>query len=139
MKLPPQNTHSKFPSASQILTEAQRSTWNPLYLSSIPPSLQHLANELVDLQLHLNKVRDEYDYQRLTESVKVEDLNRQETLLLKRLERDRKIQKEREKIGKSLRGWEKKEYKKTGKLMEERKAEMMDAFLLYLKTQEGEK
>lgn len=97
-------------------------------IPNVPDVLHDLASEIFNLQCELDERCREYDLKWLTAKQQLFELSTQESKRLKALERDVKHKKEREKLGQKLRGFQKKQFKKTGKLPEEILAEMIAVF-----------
>lgn len=99
-------------------------------IPNVPDVLHDLASEIFNLQCELDEKCREYDLKWLTAKQQLFELSAQESKRLKLLEKDAKHKKERVKLGSKLRGFQKKQFKKTGKLPEEILQEMIAAFKL---------
>lgn len=133
--MPIQQPHTEFPTGSQLACNVQRDKYSDSLLTSLPVSILPLGQKILDLQTSLVQTIRQYDYARLTEIIKIRELNVAEEKLLKRLKSELRVQKEREKLGKQLRGGDKKLYKKTGKLPHEVMSELMESFKAFMAAQ----
>lgn len=104
-------------------------------LPNIPDSLCDLANEIFHLQLTLDEKCREYDLNWLTAKQHLFELSSSETKRLKALEKEQKHKKERERLGKKLRGYQKKQFKETGKLPDEIFSELIQGMKEFLAKQ----
>lgn len=106
-------------------------------LPNIPDSLSELAQSIFHLQCELDERCREYDLNWLTAKQTLFELSASETKRLRSLEKEQKHRKEREKLGKKLRGYQKKQFKETGKLPDEIFAELIVGMKEFLERQKG--
>lgn len=100
--------------------------------TNVPPALAELANEIIATSRKLRQLKDAYDYQWLTEKIKLGDLNRQENARLVQLERERKTTKEAERQRKrevsKMSKEDRRQFRLTGRTREEEIAALVEEF-----------
>lgn len=134
MKRPSQKISFVIPESHELRDRAIHSSTNcNEYLERhVPECLLPIASQIVELEQKLRSLCDSFDLARLQEKQKLIQLNREETDELYRLERERKIAKETDRMKKkeisSLRGNDKRFAKQTGMTPKDYIAQMIAEF-----------
>lgn len=124
--LPSANT---LPTSWELQTLASQHPDAVSILNLVSTPIQDKARRIIELSQELQELSASYDLELLREKVRLQQLTAEEQRRLRELERQAKIKAEKDRMGKKLRGIEKRHFKATGELPKEHKDRMFNEFL----------